>query len=91
MTTKSGLQSRQQRRTLFAQGGQIAANARKGVGESLAPPFCFPHPTTFSFPPLARKTLGLTPTRDEACTPFRYLLCLGIDNTLSYFRTSYII
>ena len=30
-------------------------------------------------------------TRDEACTPFRYLLCLGIDNTIRYFRTSYII
>ncbi len=30
MTTKSGLQSRQQRHALFAQRGQIAANARKG-------------------------------------------------------------
>ena len=30
MTTESGLQSRQQRHALFAQRGQIAANARKG-------------------------------------------------------------
>src|SRR3989442_9343372 len=37
MTTKSGLQSRQQRYALFAQRGQIAANAAKGLGESLAP------------------------------------------------------
>src|SRR6266705_210748 len=36
MTTKGGLQSRQQRQTLFAQGGQITTNARKGLGESLA-------------------------------------------------------
>src|SRR5215469_8659028 len=36
MTTKSGLQSRQQRQTLFAQRGQIATNASKGPGESLA-------------------------------------------------------
>src|SRR6266446_5454891 len=34
MTTKSGLQSRQQRQTLFAQGGQIASNAAKGLGTS---------------------------------------------------------
>ena len=34
MTTKSGLQSRQQRQTLFAQRGQIAANARKGLSTS---------------------------------------------------------
>ena len=31
MTTKSGLQRRQQRQTLFAQRGQIAANASKGL------------------------------------------------------------
>ena len=31
MTSKSGLQSRQQRHALFAQRGQIAANARKGL------------------------------------------------------------
>jgi hypothetical protein len=31
MTLKSGLQSRQQRQALFAQRGQIAANARKGL------------------------------------------------------------
>lgn len=37
MTTKSGLHRRQHRQTLFAQRGQIAANARKGVGERLAP------------------------------------------------------
>src|SRR6266566_6836070 len=36
MTTESGLQSRQQRQTLFAQGRQIAANARKGLSERLA-------------------------------------------------------
>ncbi len=36
MTTKGGLQSRQQRQTLFAQRGQIAANASKGFSESLA-------------------------------------------------------
>jgi hypothetical protein len=36
MTTKSGLQSRQQRHALFAQRGQIASNAAKGLGESLA-------------------------------------------------------
>ena len=37
MTTQGGLQRRQQRQTLFAQRGQIAANAAKGLGESLAP------------------------------------------------------
>src|SRR5262249_25493635 len=37
MTTKSGLQRRQQRQTFFVQPGQIAANAGKGLGESLAP------------------------------------------------------
>ena len=31
MTSKSGLQSRQQRHALFAQRGQIAANARKAL------------------------------------------------------------
>src|SRR6266436_9479395 len=36
MTTKGGLQRRQQRQTLFAQRGQIAANASKGFSESLA-------------------------------------------------------
>src|SRR5512140_491962 len=36
MTTKSGLQSRQQRQTLFAQRGQITTNASKGLSESLA-------------------------------------------------------
>src|SRR5713101_9272189 len=36
MTTKSGLQSRQQRQALFAQRGQIAANATKGLGSSHA-------------------------------------------------------
>jgi len=36
MTRKGGLQRRQQRQTLFAQGGHIAANASKGVSESLA-------------------------------------------------------
>ncbi len=36
MTTKGGLQRRQQRQTLFAQGGQIAANASKGLSESFA-------------------------------------------------------
>ena len=36
MTTKSGLQSRQQRQALFAQRGHIAANAGKGLGASLA-------------------------------------------------------
>jgi len=35
MTTKGGLQSRQDRQTLFAQRGQVATNARKGVSESL--------------------------------------------------------
>jgi hypothetical protein len=32
MTTKSGLQSRQERYTLFAQRRQIAANTGKGFG-----------------------------------------------------------
>src|SRR5947209_4641991 len=32
MTTKSGLQSRQERHTLFAQRGQIPPNAAKGLG-----------------------------------------------------------
>src|SRR5438874_7723250 len=32
MTSKSGLQSRQQRQALFAQRGQIASNAAKGLG-----------------------------------------------------------
>src|SRR5689334_15363467 len=36
MTTKSGLQSRQQRHALFAQRGQIASNAAKGFGSSNA-------------------------------------------------------
>jgi hypothetical protein len=36
MTTKSGLQRRQQRPTLFAQGRHIAANARKGLSTSQA-------------------------------------------------------
>ena len=36
MTTKSGLQSRQQRHALFARRGYIASNAAKGLGESLA-------------------------------------------------------
>jgi hypothetical protein len=36
MTTKGGLQRRQQRQTLFAQRGQVATNARKGLSESLA-------------------------------------------------------
>ncbi len=36
MTTKSGLQSRQQRQALFAQRGQIAANAAQGLGTSHA-------------------------------------------------------
>jgi len=36
MTTKSGLQSRQQRQTLFAQRGQITTHASKGLSESLA-------------------------------------------------------
>jgi hypothetical protein len=36
MTSKGGLQRRQHRQTLFAQGGQIAANASKGLSESLA-------------------------------------------------------
>src|SRR5260221_4692519 len=36
MTTQSGLQSRQQRHALFAQRGQIAANAAKGLGTSHA-------------------------------------------------------
>ena len=35
MTTKSGLQSLQQRHALFAQSGQIASNAAKGLGVSL--------------------------------------------------------
>ena len=34
MTTKSGVQSRQQRNALFAQSGQIATNAAKGLGTS---------------------------------------------------------
>lgn len=34
MTTKSGLQSRQERDILFAQGGQIAANAAKSLSPS---------------------------------------------------------
>ena len=36
MTTKSGLQRRQQRQTLFAQGGQIATNARKSLSSNQA-------------------------------------------------------
>src|SRR2546427_9925762 len=36
MTTKSGLQRRQQRPTLFAQRRQIAANASKGLSTSQA-------------------------------------------------------
>ena len=36
MTTKSGLQRRQHRPTLFAQGGQIATNARKSLSSSQA-------------------------------------------------------
>src|SRR6266849_7667339 len=36
MATQSGLQRRQQGQTLFAQGGHIAANASKGLSESLA-------------------------------------------------------
>src|SRR6266702_5882381 len=36
MTTKGGLQRRQHRQTLFAQRGQVATNASKGVSESLA-------------------------------------------------------
>ncbi len=36
MTTQGGLQRRQQRQTLFAQRGQVAANASKGLSESLA-------------------------------------------------------
>src|SRR6266849_9812334 len=36
MTTKSGLQSRQQRHALFAQGGQIATNAAESLGTSNA-------------------------------------------------------
>jgi len=36
MTTQSGLQSRHQRDVLFAQGGQIAANAAEGLGPSYA-------------------------------------------------------
>src|SRR5216683_7656171 len=36
MTTKSGLQSRQQRDALFAQRGQVAANATKGLCSSNA-------------------------------------------------------
>src|SRR2546423_12304050 len=36
MTTKSGLQRRQQRQTLFAQGGQIATNARKSLSSTQA-------------------------------------------------------
>ena len=36
MTSKGGLQRRQHRQTLFAQGGHIAANASKGLSESLA-------------------------------------------------------
>ena len=36
MTTQGGLQRRQHRQTLFAQRGHIAANASKGVSESLA-------------------------------------------------------
>src|SRR5450759_2259047 len=37
MTRKSGLQSRQEGHALFAQGGQIASNAAKGLGTSNAP------------------------------------------------------
>ncbi len=38
MTTNGGLQRRQQRQTLFACiRGQVATNASKGLGESLAP------------------------------------------------------
>src|SRR5258707_12763560 len=36
MTRKGGLQRRQQRQTLFAQGGQIAANESKGLSASNA-------------------------------------------------------
>src|SRR5438067_8643887 len=36
MTTQSGLQRRQQRQTLFAQGGQIATNARKSLSSNQA-------------------------------------------------------
>ncbi len=36
MTTKGGLQRRQQRQTLFAECGQVATNASKGLSESLA-------------------------------------------------------
>jgi len=36
MTTKSGLQSRQEGESLFAQRGQIAANAAEGLGTSNA-------------------------------------------------------
>ncbi len=36
MTRKGGLQRRQQRQTLFAQRGQITANASKGLSTSEA-------------------------------------------------------
>src|SRR5258708_8861299 len=36
MTSKGGLQRRQHRQTLFAECGQVAANASKGLSESLA-------------------------------------------------------
>src|SRR5437763_17171476 len=36
MTTKSGLQRRQQRQTLFAQGGHIATNTRKSLSSNQA-------------------------------------------------------
>jgi hypothetical protein len=36
MTTQGGLQRRQQRQTLFAQRGQVATNASKGLSDSLA-------------------------------------------------------
>jgi hypothetical protein len=36
MTRKGGLQRRQQRQTLFAEYGQVATNASKGLSKSLA-------------------------------------------------------
>src|SRR5258708_36487469 len=36
MTSKGGLQRRQHRQTLFAECGQVATNASKGLSESLA-------------------------------------------------------
>jgi hypothetical protein len=36
MTTQGGLQRRHHRQTLFAQRGQVATHASKGVSESLA-------------------------------------------------------